>query len=31
MLREIKALGAAVIGELALKFDHWEGESVLSE
>jgi len=31
MLREIKARGAAAIGELALKFDHWEGDFVLSE
>jgi histidinol dehydrogenase len=31
MLREIKARGEAAIGELALKFDHWEEDFVLSE
>jgi hypothetical protein len=31
MLRKIKARGEAAIGELALKFDHREGNFVLSE
>jgi len=31
MLSEIKARREAAIGELALKFDHWEGDFVLSE
>lgn len=31
MLREIKARREAAIGELALKFDHREGDLVLSE